>query len=1042
MSDASGSLSGVHLTFTGDDTLTVRNGDISMEGDAGNVLTVAKDAMVNLEKGRVAVGQSSGNNGSVVIAGTLNIKNEGDETVRTGQVEIGNTGTLNVTGSTGMFLGGMTAESGATFNNTFVVKEGGTFISNCGGNAIVIAGRSDADWPDEPEKVINLPEGYLGEGIVVGWVDDGDVGKYCSIGVIGEITYSDGSLQTGLEGWPIEISSTPKPPYPVRIDSTDIELAEKTYDGNTNGTVEQIIFKFAEEDENSPFLPDEPKKDKDYTATAVFTDPNAGKDKEVIVTVTLNSSYYTFENGEKTKEYEVTGVIKKAEAPKAKNDTMEVANQYAGTYTFDVSKLLPELPDASKTFGEVTYQLGEISLGGYYTDDATINEGILSLPINKVDSDKQEEIGTVQVKISSTNYEDMTATITVKSTNQKTREVTISDKPDSVTYGNTFTLTAQVSPVGDSTVKWEANGAAKVDEHGNVTITGAGEFTITATVPADATYAEATDTWPGTASPKDLTITAEDKTIQVGNELPELTYTADGLVNGDTLTGVTWTYQNESGEEVTNPSTAGTYKIVPSGGTFEPAAAVNNYEIQYVNGTLTITDKPVYQVTVEGGTSDKMGYTAGEIVTITADDPKEGMEFDKWTSEDDEVVFTDATASETTFIMPEKNVKVTANFEDVETPDPAPEEHSVTVVNGTITESGETNGKYQAGDTVSITANDPEEGMKFVGWSSDGGVTFTNSKESTTTFTMPDHDVTVTANFETVEDPDPEPPVYHDSSNDSGITDYAIELEDTAHGSVEVSDTRASRNTIITLTVTPDEGYMLDVLNVIERNGLIRVTDKGDGRYTFSMPSSKVTIFATFVQQPQPVQPVQPVLTYANCTHDAQCPLAAFTDVNMQGWYHNGIHYCLDEGLMSGTSATTFSPDTPTTRGMIVTVLARLDGVNTSGGSTWYEAAQKWAMANGISDGTGMEDNLTREQLAAMLYRYAQYKGYDTTQGGMSIREFGDYAQISDYAMEALTWAINSGLMSGMDDGTLNPQGQATRAQIATIFLQLAQKIA
>ena len=130
------------------------------------------------------------------------------------------------------------------------------------------------------------------------------------------------------------------------------------------------------------------------------------------------------------------------------------------------------------------------------------------------------------------------------------------------------------------------------------------------------------------------------------------------------------------------------------------------------------------------------------------------------------------------------------------------------------------------------------------------------------------------------------------------------------------------------------------------------------------------------------------------------------------------------------------------TRAMIVTVLARFEGVDTTTGSTWYEAGQQWAMQNGISDGSNMEQGLTREQLATMLYRYAQSKGYDTTQGGMAIREYADFEQISDYAVEAMTWAVNTGLISGTSTTTLSPQGLATRAQVATILMRFIEGMA
>ena len=160
-----------------------------------------------------------------------------------------------------------------------------------------------------------------------------------------------------------------------------------------------------------------------------------------------------------------------------------------------------------------------------------------------------------------------------------------------------------------------------------------------------------------------------------------------------------------------------------------------------------------------------------------------------------------------------------------------------------------------------------------------------------------------------------------------------------------------------------------------------------------------------------------------------------FDDVADNYWGAEAVDFAVSRELFAGTSATTFAPDTAMTRAMIVTVLARFEGVDTTTGSTWYEAGQQWAMENGVSDGTNMDASLTREQLATMLYRYAQSKGYDTTQGGMAVREYADFEQISDYAVEAMTWAVNTGLISGTSTTTLSPQGEATRAQVATILM-------
>lgn len=164
-----------------------------------------------------------------------------------------------------------------------------------------------------------------------------------------------------------------------------------------------------------------------------------------------------------------------------------------------------------------------------------------------------------------------------------------------------------------------------------------------------------------------------------------------------------------------------------------------------------------------------------------------------------------------------------------------------------------------------------------------------------------------------------------------------------------------------------------------------------------------------------------------------------FTDVSANNWFYDGVKYAYENGLMNGTSSTAFSPNANTTRGMIVTILARVEGVNTNG-TPWYAAGQKWAMDNGISDGTNMPGVITREQLATILYRYAKQKGYDVSRSA-ALTAFSDADKVSGYASEAMQWAVAEGLLQG-SNGKLNPQGSATRAQVATILMRFMEKFA
>lgn len=184
-----------------------------------------------------------------------------------------------------------------------------------------------------------------------------------------------------------------------------------------------------------------------------------------------------------------------------------------------------------------------------------------------------------------------------------------------------------------------------------------------------------------------------------------------------------------------------------------------------------------------------------------------------------------------------------------------------------------------------------------------------------------------------------------------------------------------------------------------------------------------------------PVLPVTP----SKPKDDKPTTGSSFTDVPAGSWYEEAVNYVHEKGLMNGTSSNAFSPNANTTRGMIVTILARVEGVNTNG-TPWYAAGQKWAMDNGISDGTNMPGVITREQLATILYRYAKQKGYNVSKSA-ALTAFSDADKVSGYAAEAMQWAVAEGLLQG-SNGKLDPQGSATRAQVATILMRFMENIA
>ena len=275
------------------------------------------------------------------------------------------------------------------------------------------------------------------------------------------------------------------------------------------------------------------------------------------------------------------------------------------------------------------------------------------------------------------------------------------------------------------------------------------------------------------------------------------------------------------------------------------------------------------------------------------------------------------------------------------------------------------------------------------------------------------------------------------SSGGSSEPTYSPTLEVSEGGTVKVSPRTPEAGETVTITPVPEAGYDIGSVIVIDRDGReIQVTEHRDSTYTFEQPEGRVTIQVTFVP-----------------TGESGLP---FADVTPGAWYYDAVAYVYAKGMMNGTSASRFSPDASTTRGMIVTMLYRLEGepaVSTASGfadvaeDMYYAGPIAWASANGIVTGYdesafGPNDPITREQMAAILYRYAQYKGYDTAAGGMAIREYADYEEISQYAITAMAWANGEGLVTGTSAATLSPKGSATRAQVATIFQRFMENVA
>ena len=270
----------------------------------------------------------------------------------------------------------------------------------------------------------------------------------------------------------------------------------------------------------------------------------------------------------------------------------------------------------------------------------------------------------------------------------------------------------------------------------------------------------------------------------------------------------------------------------------------------------------------------------------------------------------------------------------------------------------------------------------------------------------------------------------------SGKTTYKVTTSAVNNGGVNASPSNAEKGATITITLSPDKGYKLDKLTVTDGSGkTVSTVKKSDTVYTFTMPASAVKVGVSYVKATETPSKTK------------------FNDVSANDWFASAVDYVTGKGMMNGTADNTFSPKANTTRGMVVTVLYRLENQpSTSAASftdvasgAYYANAVAWANANGIVSGYGSgkfgpNDKVTREQLAAILYRYAQYKKYDVS-GANSLDGYTDVQSVSSYAVPALQWANAAGVVTGKSGSKLDPKGYATRAEVAAMLMRFCENV-
>ena len=353
----------------------------------------------------------------------------------------------------------------------------------------------------------------------------------------------------------------------------------------------------------------------------------------------------------------------------------------------------------------------------------------------------------------------------------------------------------------------------------------------------------------------------------------------------------------------------------------------------------------------------------------------------------------------------------------------APAEQTVTITNAgnqpqTLTQPASTSSfevgtlskaELPVGETVTFTVR-PKAGLPVGSYS-----------ENIVVSGLGNTTVSVTANF-----------TVKQFSSGGGTTTYPVQVEENSqNGGVQVSPKNAVPGTLVTVTPQPAPGYELATLSVLDQYGNeVDVNPLGNGNYSFKMPRSGVKVEATFY-----------------CTGSELCPTHHLSDVLVKAWYHDAVDYVVEHGIMTGTSATTFEPNTTLSRAMVAQILYNLEGQPTvTGESTftdvsghWAIDAITWAQKTGVV--TGYENNtfrpnqaVTREELAQMLYNYAKYKEITLPALG-DLSKFPDGDKVSPWARTAMKWATGLGVINGYEDSTLEPGGDSTRAQAASILM-------
>ena len=790
---------------------------------------------------------------------------------------------------------------------------------------------------------------------------------------------------------------------------TGVTVASKLYDGTTNADITSVTF------DNVTL-----KRDTDYNVTASFDYASVDSGKNVTATVTLMgqaAKNYALEQS----SFPTTGSITKAAAPDFTKETaLTIVNGYEKTYTVT----LPALPtlETPKEYGAPTYELGGITLdGSYYTGGAKVENGKLTLPIQKNDVKTTGSVGTVTVVIKSTNYEDITLTVNVNATNKLVPTVT-APTANALTYNGAEQALVTAGKTTGGTMLYRLDNSEWSEQL--PTAKNAGEYTVWYKVQGNAEYADvAEQNVTVTVAKKAVTVTALDKSAYTGSTAPDLSspeadkdYKVEGLVGADTLSGtVTLDYA-----QTLDMSKTGKTAINITG-----TLSNDNYAITYVSGTLTVSK----QSSSDGGSSSGGSGSGGG----SSSGGSNGSGSNDNTNQPEAPV-----TGETKPIQPDKNGNAAVDNSSVQSAiDKAKQDAKK---NGT-TENG-------IGVTVPIT---PAAGQTSFNVTIKAQTLDLLVKENVRQFTVAtDHLVSVNIGLDTLKQ--------LDTAYAGGDIILRADKVD-ALRSTEAKATIGTRPAYDLSLVYLSGGKETPIANLNGHTISVRLP------YTPAKGEQTGNLYAVYVDDAGKVEWITKSSYNASLKavvfetgHFSvygvgyKNPAPAFTDITGH-WAADNILFAASRGLLSGTSDTTFSPGTGMTRGMFVTALGRLAGINPDSYQTgkftdvkadaYYAPYVNWAAQTGIVEGItattfAPDTNINREQMAVIMKNYAAKLGHDLPQTLKAVT-FADNTQISSWAKDAVKSMQQAGILTGKNENKFDPKGTATRAEVATVLRRFVE---